>query len=135
VRRIRHTSQPVLTSVLSVTVGLNILVVVLVFIDGVPPVLRAMLTVPNLALENIMACRVFRMLKFAAQPHDSGMGSSGRSLPSAARIALPRREDMEHGLGLSVLRNTPNVDVAVNVSRHIDVSDDSYLDMRKDVDV
>jgi hypothetical protein len=118
-------------------VGLNVLVVVVVFLDGVPPVLRAMLTVPNLALENIMAGRVFRQLKFS---HESGVsnssGSGAPSMPSAARIAFPRRDDPEIGYGLSVLRSMPNVDVAVTVSRHVDIADDSYLDMQKEeVDV
>ncbi len=30
---------------------------------SVPPVLRAMFSIPNIALQNAMACRVFRLLK------------------------------------------------------------------------
>ncbi|EJD43639.1 hypothetical protein AURDEDRAFT_137862 [Auricularia subglabra TFB-10046 SS5] len=45
------------------TVGLNIVTVVMVLAPTVPAVFHAMFTVPNVALENSMACRVFRKLK------------------------------------------------------------------------
>ncbi|EIM79593.1 uncharacterized protein STEHIDRAFT_19373, partial [Stereum hirsutum FP-91666 SS1] len=46
-----------------VTVGLNIATMALILTPSVPPVLRAMFTVPNLALENAMATRVFRAVR------------------------------------------------------------------------
>ncbi|KAF9045141.1 hypothetical protein BJ165DRAFT_1528051 [Panaeolus papilionaceus] len=46
------------------TVTSNLVVVIMFYIDAVPPVYRSMFTVPNVALMNIMACRVFRKTKF-----------------------------------------------------------------------
>lgn len=47
-----------------ITVGANILVLVLILTPSVPPVYEATFTIPELALQSSMACRVFRNLKF-----------------------------------------------------------------------
>lgn len=42
----------------------NLLTSVMVLAPHVPPVYHAMFTIPNVALMNSMACRVFRAIKF-----------------------------------------------------------------------
>ncbi|KAF9045140.1 hypothetical protein BJ165DRAFT_1475549 [Panaeolus papilionaceus] len=46
------------------TVTTNLVAVIMFYINVVPPTYRSMFTVPNVALMNIMACRVFRKTKF-----------------------------------------------------------------------
>ncbi|TDL22010.1 hypothetical protein BD410DRAFT_789098 [Rickenella mellea] len=47
-----------------ITVGVNIVTMTLILTPSIPPVLHPIVTVPNLAIENMMACRVFRAVKF-----------------------------------------------------------------------
>lgn len=47
----------------SVTVSMNIVSMVVILTPSVPPIIHAMFTVPNVALQNVMACRVYRLLK------------------------------------------------------------------------
>ena len=42
---------------------MNIVSMVVILTPSVPPIVRAMFTVPNVALQNTMACRVYRLLK------------------------------------------------------------------------
>ena len=42
---------------------MNIVSMVVILTPSVPPIIRAMFTVPNVALQNTMACRVYRLLK------------------------------------------------------------------------
>jgi len=42
---------------------MNILAMTMVLVPSAPPVYRAMFTIPNNALQNVMACRVFRKLR------------------------------------------------------------------------
>ncbi|KAF9045139.1 hypothetical protein BJ165DRAFT_1602816 [Panaeolus papilionaceus] len=46
------------------TVTTNLVAVIMFWITAVPPTYRSMFTIPNIALMNIMACRVFRKTKF-----------------------------------------------------------------------
>ncbi|KAF9044941.1 hypothetical protein BJ165DRAFT_1527886 [Panaeolus papilionaceus] len=59
-RALLHDGQRFYTA----TVSLNLLTVIMFFIDSVPPIYRLMFSIPNVALMNIMACRVFRNTKF-----------------------------------------------------------------------
>ena len=43
--------------------GMNLFTVIMIFAPTTSPIIRAMFTIPNLALENSMACLVFRQLK------------------------------------------------------------------------
>ncbi|KAI0789314.1 hypothetical protein C8Q75DRAFT_807408 [Abortiporus biennis] len=45
------------------TVGLNIVAMAVILAPSVPPVIAAMFSIPNVALQNAMACRVYRQLK------------------------------------------------------------------------
>lgn len=49
---------------LRTTVSVGLLTVAMLYVPGIPPVYRTMFTVPNIALMNIMACRVFRNTRF-----------------------------------------------------------------------
>lgn len=49
---------------------MNISTVTLKLIPSVPPIYRAMFAAPNFALENSMACRVYRNLKFGFSRRD-----------------------------------------------------------------
>ncbi|PPQ74973.1 hypothetical protein CVT24_010274 [Panaeolus cyanescens] len=60
----------------SATVSLNLLTVIMFFIESVPPTYRLMFTLPNVTLMNIMACRVFRNTKFGLL-QDSSMSTGG----------------------------------------------------------
>ncbi|OJA14409.1 hypothetical protein AZE42_10989 [Rhizopogon vesiculosus] len=44
------------------TVGLNIATMIMILLPSVPPVYQAFLSIPNVAFENAMACRVFRAI-------------------------------------------------------------------------
>ncbi|KAF9044940.1 hypothetical protein BJ165DRAFT_1404214 [Panaeolus papilionaceus] len=59
-RSLLHDGQKFYTA----TVSLTLLTVIMFFIDSVPPIYRLMFSIPNVALMNIMACRVFRNTKF-----------------------------------------------------------------------
>ena len=53
-------------SFLSVTVGANLLITIILCIPNIPPAYKISATLPNLLLQNAMACRVFRLLKLGA---------------------------------------------------------------------
>ncbi|KAF8515739.1 hypothetical protein JB92DRAFT_2716890 [Gautieria morchelliformis] len=65
-----------------ITVGMNLLTMILLLLSSssIPPVIKAMFTIPNVALENSMACRVFRNIKLGkttnANVRTTGNGSS-----------------------------------------------------------
>ncbi|KAL6298479.1 hypothetical protein BKA93DRAFT_744034 [Sparassis latifolia] len=63
------------------TVSLNILTMAMILSPSVSPVFHAMFTIPNVALENAMATRVFRAIHLGLiSPHDgSSLESGGHS--------------------------------------------------------
>ncbi|CAL1702868.1 unnamed protein product [Somion occarium] len=61
------------------TVGMNIFVLIVILTSAFPPSIRAALTIPNIALQNAMACRVFRLLKLTYVPGDGTTVASSRS--------------------------------------------------------
>ena len=66
-----------------VTVGLNIVAMVLILVPSVPPVLRAMFSIPNVALQNAMACRVFRQIKLGLLREQPATMAPAHSTPIA----------------------------------------------------
>ena len=50
---------------------MNIVSMVVILTPSVPPIIRAMFTVPNVALQNTMACRVYRLLKLGVIRDDT----------------------------------------------------------------
>lgn len=69
-----------------VTVGINLFAVVSLLTSTFPPAVRAVLTMPNVALQNAMACRVYRLLKLGFIEEE----------PTTIRTSqLPEYEDTE----------------------------------------
>ncbi|KAJ7868678.1 hypothetical protein B0H13DRAFT_1056049 [Mycena leptocephala] len=71
-----------------ITILVNILAVVMVFVPGVPLHYRAILSIPSTALNSIMACRVYRDRKLRNDPPstlDEGLPGSAPS----ARLLRP----------------------------------------------
>ena len=81
---------------------MNIISLVVILSSSVPPVIRAVFTVPNVMVQNSMACRVYRLLKlgiitntteaFTLQPDNLNLqlfiakpDQSGRDLVQTAR--------------------------------------------------
>ncbi|KAF8881796.1 hypothetical protein BD779DRAFT_1545358 [Infundibulicybe gibba] len=73
-----------------ITVGSNILTLVMILIPGIPPVYHAMFAVPNVMLMNSMACRVYRQIKFGHIPTVYSMGVS-----TAHWISTPGELDVD----------------------------------------
>ena len=86
---------------------INIAVLVLLFGPGISPVIRTMLSVPSVVLQNAMACKVFRLMRSGSYrsnteifqleiPQNLG-GTSSRDLqiPRGALITLPQASSIE----------------------------------------
>ena len=65
-----------------VTVGGNVIIMAMILSSSTPPLLKDMFPVINMALENSMACRVFRNIKLGSSHSDHLMTSIDVSLPS-----------------------------------------------------
>ena len=78
---------------------MNIFTVISVMSSGFPPLLRAMFTVPNVALTNAMACRVFRQLKLGLIVENNIAGISGLSQKSGPIQLLPPSQFSRAGSG------------------------------------
>ena len=50
---------------------MNIVSMAVILTPSIPPIIRAMFTVPNVALQNTMACRVYRLLKLGLIQDDT----------------------------------------------------------------
>ncbi|CCM01242.1 uncharacterized protein FIBRA_03291 [Fibroporia radiculosa] len=74
-----------------VTVGINIITMATLLSTNLPPSLAAMFTPPNIALENAMATRVFREVKFGAiTEHPMSLHSSEGSAGYRGAAMSPR---------------------------------------------
>lgn len=67
------------------TVGLNVATMVMILDPSAPPVYHAFLSLPNIALENSMACRVFRAIHLGTIRFPS---STSRSLSTSGSLAV-----------------------------------------------
>lgn len=57
---------------------------VVILTPSVPPIIRAMFSIPNIALQNTMACRVYRLLKLGRisdDPESFTLRSNSINLP------------------------------------------------------
>lgn len=110
-----------LNSISSMTVGVNVFTMVLKVIPSVPPIYRAMFSSPNLALENSMACRVYRNIKFGISrdppipslnpPHNSNSNSNtGRSRSRSNTVSASLEHKYTRRLGGQRTRNGPRFD-------------------------
>lgn len=69
----------------------NITVMVVLFAPGMTPVIRSMFSVPSLVLQNAMACKVFRLLKFGLIHEDPTVAISTR-LASNIQFKIPTED-------------------------------------------
>ncbi|KAG2077122.1 hypothetical protein BDR04DRAFT_1067709 [Suillus decipiens] len=74
-----------------VTVGLNVATMVMILVPSAPPVYHAFLSLPNIALENSMACRVFRAIHLGT----IHFPETSRSLSSSFSFRVPSRMRFE----------------------------------------
>jgi hypothetical protein len=91
---------------------------------GVPAILRPILTAPHLALENSMATRVFRMLKFDAQSSALTIAPLGSGSRRPEGHTSRSHEETGNGHGMIVFRSQPHIGVGVEVSTHVYAEED-----------
>jgi hypothetical protein len=115
-RRSANLDVSSLTRVRRVTLAFNILVVVMFVAPGVPPVLRATFTNPHLALENSMATRVFRMLRFDAR--SSALETAPISSGSRRSGSRPLHPANETAHGMIIFRNKTDTGAETGASTH-----------------
>lgn len=106
---------------------MNIFTVISVMSSGFPPLLRAMFTVPNVALTNAMACRVFRQLKLGLIVENNISGVSGLSQKAGPIQLLPPSQFSRAGNGAtrvdSMSDHTDKTHVAVQMPPGVDMMD------------
>jgi hypothetical protein len=121
---------PWLTRVVSVSLSFNIVVFIVFIAPGVSPVIRVLLSLPHMALENSMATRVFRMLKFDTTSSALDMSpNAGSRRPGT--YATRSQEESQRGHNMLVFRNKTDSGVEVEVSTHIHASeDDGFVSMK-----
>lgn len=98
----------------SVTVQMNIVAMVVILTPSVPPVIRAMFSIPNVALQNAMACRVYRQLKLGMIRETLSMGTSHPSgkLSAPIRLVPTSRSNLTFSnMDSMEFRNTKNEDI------------------------
>lgn len=95
----------------------------LILTPSVPPVLRAMFTVPNLALENAMATRVFRAVRLGAirnpTPTSTGLGYS--STPRARSNDAQQAPPSEYPLSPRIKPQASNHRVNITITQQTEV--------------
>jgi hypothetical protein len=101
----------------SATIGLSIVFAVMLIAPEVPAVYHSMLSVPNLALANAMACRVFRAVKLGfiknhQSTHD-GVAARSSSAPDGSGNELAFKRPTLH--------ESRNLQVNVDITRTTDM--------------
>ncbi|KAF8130414.1 hypothetical protein K438DRAFT_1788742 [Mycena galopus ATCC 62051] len=82
-----HWSGVANTSTCKIAVCTNIVILVMVKLPNIPPTYHAMLAIPGLTLINVMACLVFREIKFGFLTSDGAVNTNSRSMPHHRRPA------------------------------------------------
>ncbi|KAF8144935.1 hypothetical protein K438DRAFT_1992307 [Mycena galopus ATCC 62051] len=77
-----HWSGVANTSTCKIAVCTNIVILVMVKLPNIPPTYHAMLVIPGLTLINVMACLVFREIKFAVNTNSRSMPHHRRPAPT-----------------------------------------------------
>lgn len=136
-----------------VTVGMNIATCAMLLLSDLSPVLRAMLSVPNLALENAMACRVFRKLKLGLMREHPALSSTASIHPphpptiSRIRFGLPTSQGLsghDRGDGIELdsgvtpfqrahlkEREGTGAQMAVNITQEIEIESESFGSLKR----
>lgn len=82
-----HSIIKLIWSIISITVGGNILAMSMILAPAsLPPVFHVVFTIPNVAINNSMACRVYRDIKFG---HISSSGTTVQSTTLPSLVAKP----------------------------------------------
>jgi len=104
------------------TIGLSIVTSAMVLAPGVPAVYHAMFTIPNIALENSMACRVFRAVKLglikdpnATTTFGTTIGTGRGRYDTGPEFAMKQR----------AYEDSRNMSVNVEITRTMDVAEDT----------
>ena len=97
----------VASRVLRATVGVNIVAVVVILTPSIPPVYRAMFSIPNVALQNAMACRVFRQIKLGLLNERPTTITPSQMETPIAFVPISR---LKYNSGMTVTRGTTNED-------------------------
>ncbi|EJC99638.1 uncharacterized protein FOMMEDRAFT_93095 [Fomitiporia mediterranea MF3/22] len=81
-----------------ITVGGNVLTMVMILTPSVKPIYRAMFTIPNVTIENCMACKVFRDIKFGViEPSGSSLFQSSITRNGVLNSKLSTRIRQHNG--------------------------------------
>ena len=124
---------------------MNIVTPSMLLLSTGPPVIHAMFTVPNLALENAMACRVFRKLKLGLIAEHPALTEEYALSTFRAASGIPKRskggatngDNVElrtviHSLPSSYdSEQTKKGSLAINVTQKTETDSSSYFETRK----
>jgi len=89
------------------TVSMNIVTMTMNLTPSVPPVYRSMVTIPNAALQNVMASRVFRKLKLGLIVERESVASSTQQSMPLAWMPARHQHTMENSAGSGTLVAKP----------------------------
>lgn len=118
-RALLHGGQKYYTA----TVSLNLLTVIMLYLDSVPALYRLMFVIPNVALMNIMASRVYRDTKFGVL-WDSSTPSSAHNDTTKIAGTLPiARFTREHNSTFEMTtdyqRRSPSDAIVVHIEKDV----------------
>jgi len=95
------------------TIGLSITTTVMVLSSSVPPVFHALFSVPNIALESAMACRVFRDVKL-------GLIKDAHFTTNGPSSSMQFKNSGSFALKQSTFDNLRNIQVNVGITQTTD---------------
>ncbi|KAJ6454685.1 hypothetical protein C8R45DRAFT_1056778 [Mycena sanguinolenta] len=109
-----------------VAVAANVTLLVVVKLPRLPPVYRAMLAIPAAALDNTMACLVFRRIKFGLVSSDGTLQIPTIGLPSHFHAATnPRSVSLQfHHTDFTTAELGTNATSRLDLRREIDKLED-----------
>jgi hypothetical protein len=111
----------------SATIGLNIVFAIMLISPSVPVLYRPILSIPNLALENAMACRVYRAVKLGLIKNFSGTQFEISTLSSGTRDNTGNEFTLKNRNLNGPTNLQVNVDIATTTDSNIHVSGKAFL--------
>ena len=122
----------------SATIGLSIVFAAMLVSPDIPPIFHSILSVPNLALENAMACRVFRAVKLGfVKDYESShvgisLGSSTARDDTGHELAFKRAALAESRIriGVEIIKETDSKMYADNALGEQSSLEDGCTDAR-----
>ncbi|KAF9050303.1 hypothetical protein BJ165DRAFT_1577549 [Panaeolus papilionaceus] len=109
----------------TVTVSLNLLAVAMLFAPAIPPIYHVVFVGPNVALMNIMACRVFRDTKFGLI-QDTSMSSDSTKIGNSVPLRVTRDHDNAFEMSNGDQRRSPSDTVmhVVHITKEVHYASD-----------